>query len=81
MHSWRWTKSAGSPRYTDTSSGFSIGLKSLVAHQVGERVERNLDLAVRPEQVRLPRQACDLGKRQVLLVTEPEQQALLGRQL
>jgi hypothetical protein len=32
------------------------------AQEVGERVERSLDLAVRPERIRLPRQACDLGQ-------------------
>ena len=70
----------GLSQYTDTSSAFSIRPDPRVAHEVRQRVERSLNLAVRPERIRLPRQARDLGQRQVLLVAQPEQQTLLGRQ-
>ena len=48
---------------------------------VGECRERRLDLAMGTKWVGQAGQAGDLGQSQVLLVTQPQQQPLLGRQL
>lgn len=73
-------ESCESVQYTDASGAFAVDWRRVTAHEVGKPGQGTLDVPVGPEQIGLSREACDLGKSQVLLVTQPEQQALIGRQ-
>jgi len=68
----------GPSQYTDTSARFSARRDPRVADEARQRFERGLNLTIRAERVRLVRQAGDFGQREVLLIAEPEQQALLA---